>query len=140
MKLYKVVTKRGSVIYTPDLATARINYCTGRLCRACRLASASINQSNTDAVEQCHDCGEAELLCRFGGEIEICDLVPASDLVPDGITNKRSDEVLRLFGDAQRALGVIEGAVSGIDETRAGVIYTAVETLDNTLIKWRDMK
>lgn len=140
MKLYKVVTKRGSVIYTPELEMARIDYCTGRLCRVCRLASARSNESNTDAVAECHDCSEAELLRRFGAEIEICDLVPASDLVPDGITHKRSNEALRLFGDAQRALGVIEGAVSGIDEARAGVIYNAIETMDNTLIKWRDMK
>lgn len=142
MKLYKIVTKRGSVIYTPELEMARINYCNGRLCRVCRLASADSNKSNTGAVELCHECDDAELLRRFGAEIEICDLVPASDLAPasDGITHKRSNEALRLFGDAQRALGVIEGAVSGIDETRAGVIYTAIETMDNTLTKWRDMK
>lgn len=136
MKLYKVVTKRGSVIYTPELEMARISYCNERLCRGCRLASADNNEANTGAVERCHECDDAELLRRFGAEIEICDLVPASD----DITNKRSNEALRLFGDAQRALGVIEGAVSGIDETRANVIYNAIETMDNTLIKWRDMK
>ena len=134
MKLYKVVTKHGAVIYTPELEAARINYCIGRLCQICRLASCYGNPTNIGAEKRCHDCDDAELQRRFGGEIEIC------DLVPDGITHKRSNEALRLFGDAQRALGVIEGAVSGIDETRAGVIYNAIETMDNTLIKWRDMK
>lgn len=136
MKLYKIVTKRGSVIYTPELEMARINYCNGRLCRVCRLASADSNKQNTGAVELCHECDDAELLRRFGGEIEICDLVPASD----DITHERSDEALRLFGETQRALGVVEGALCGFGEKKAGVIYAAIETLNNALTEWRDMK
>ena len=63
---------------TPNLFAARTHYCDYRNCDECRLSS----RVNPDAKGQlpgaaCTDCDDAELLRRFGNDIEIVHNVPA---------------------------------------------------------------
>ena len=97
MTTYRVKNILGQAMITPDLKIALWHYCYGRRCVACQLVK------DAAAGEACHECDDAELLRRFGAEIEIGGLVAASNC----ITHKRSNEARILIGDPQRELGPV---------------------------------
>ena len=78
MTVYRVKNARGQAMVTPNLYAARTHYCDYRNCDECRLSS----RVNPDAKGQlpgaaCTDCDDAELLRRFGNEIEVVHNVSA---------------------------------------------------------------
>jgi hypothetical protein len=78
---------------TPNLFTARTHYCDYRNCDECRLSS----RVNPDAKGQlpgaaCTDCDDAELLRRFGNEIEVVHNVPAQTGIESVFAPKAEDD------------------------------------------------
>ena len=133
MTLYKVKNGDGDTIITPSLSVARNNYCIGRRC-PCRLGR-SPEDNNPESNKDCTTCTDDEILRRFGNEIEIIHdgESEATEAVP-----RPNLAALKLYGEAQRLLGFIDGITQGL-QMQNNAVSDAVEALSEILEKWRDL-
>ena len=69
MTKYRVKDHHGDSLVVDTLREAHTIYCTGRVCRGCRLSH--LNQKNDPNAAACSKIDDDEMLRRFGDEIEI---------------------------------------------------------------------
>ena len=133
MTLYKVKNGDGDTIITPSLSVACNNYCIGRRC-PCRLGKRP-ESNNPESNKDCTVCTDAEILRRFGNEIEILHdwESEATEAAP-----QPNLAALKLYSEAQRLLGFIDGITQG-PQMQNNAVSDAVEALSELLDKWRDL-
>ena len=122
---YKTHTADGRTVIAPDLMTAMIaGWCVHRDCRTCPVNPPSEISCPTAFTDE-------EILKRMGNEIEI--LHDADAPAP-----RPNLAALKLYSEAQRLLGFIDGITQG-QQTQNNAVSDAVEALSEILDKWRDL-
>ena len=126
---YKTHTVAGQTVIAPYVMSAMIDgWCVGRDCRTCPV--------NPPSGISCPNAfTEEEILKRMGNNIEILHdgESEATEAVP-----RPNLAALKLYSEAQRLLGFIDGITQG-QQTQNNAVSNAVEALSELLDKWRDL-
>ena len=125
MTLYKVKNGAGDMIISSSLRVVRSGYCIGRSC-PCRLDG---------SPNGCFVCTDDELLRRLGNEIEI---IHDGESEATEAAPRPNLAALKLYSEAQRLLGFIDGITQG-PQMQNNAVSDAVEALSSILDKWRDL-
>lgn len=162
---YKTHTANGRTVIAPDLMTAMIaGWCVGRDCRTCPVNPPSgiscptaftdeeILKRMGDEIEilQDEDCHEE----KDSMEVRIQKAVDAFNHILDDSSGfpkptmairtnitpapRPNLAALKLYGEAQRLLGFIDGITQG-PQMQNNAVSDAVEALSEILDKWRDL-
>ena len=126
---YKTHTADGQIVFAPDVMSAMIGgWCVGRDCRTCPV--------NPPPGISCPNAfTEEEIIRRMGNNIEVLHdgESEATEAVP-----RPNLAALKLYSEAQRLLGFIDGITQG-QQTQNSAVSDAVEALSSILDKWRDL-
>ena len=126
---YKTHTAAGQTVITPDLMTAMIaGWCVQRDCRTCPVNPPPGISCPTAFTEE-------EILKRMGNNIEI---IHDGESEATKAAPRPNLAALKLYGEAQRLLGFIDGITQG-PQMQNNAVSNAVEALSELLDKWRDL-
>lgn len=126
---YKTYTAAGQTVIAPDIMTAMLyGWCSGRVCSTCPV--------NPPSGISCPNAfTEEEILKRMGNNIEI---IPDEESESTKAAPQPNLAALKLYSEAQRLLGFIDGITQG-PQMQNNAVSDAVEALSSILEKWRDL-
>lgn len=126
---YKTHTVAGQTVIAPYVMSAMIDgWCVGRDCRTCPVNPPSGISCPTAFTEE-------EILKRMGNNIEI---IHDGESEATKAAPRPNLAALKLYSDAQRMLGFIDGITQG-PQMQNNAVSDAVEALSEILDKWRDL-
>ena len=126
---YKTHTAAGQTVIAPDLMTAMIaGWCVQRDCRTCPVNPPSGISCPTAFTDE-------EILKRMGNNIEI---VHDGESEATEAAPRPNLAALKLYSEAQRLLGFIDGITQG-PQMQNNAVSDAVDALSEILDKWRDL-